>query len=314
MYLINTSYGWNPGDDLIREGVINILGLQEASKVFVNRAQLIIDGNIVPQWKTIRNNETPDELGKIAKAIIMAGSPEWLDFFEEFYEVAVKYQLPIYFVGVGMKPGAKNTDALLQSVKHLVKGATVRDNIAASTLKRHSIETTWFPDPAFSASYEIPPIKKYELVVNYRSCGGNGNFKPDFDDAWSAVQRAYSSDISLVTVHEQGEYAKAKSIFKAPVFYSSDYLDYKRIYANTRVYLGGRIHGATPVLACGGTAYVLYNSSKIQALSKVAEFMDTLYISKYSDTIPSLEYKDSTNSLAKLKNRISAHMKYWGDR
>jgi len=311
MFIINTTYGWNPGDDLIREGVINLLGIQHESKAFINRGQLIVNGKITPIWKMLKNVESPDYLATHAKAIIMAGTPEWLDFFEEFYKAAAKHSLPIYMVGIGMRSVARRAPALIDSVKHLIKGATVRDTYAAAALAERGIPYEWFPDPAFSASYDVPSSKRYELVVNYRSHGGNGSFTNAFDDKWAEAASKYSSAIDLVTVHEQGEYARAKKIFSAPVFYSSDYMDYKYIYANTKVYLGGRIHGATPVVACGGTAHVIYSNSKISVLSKVAEFVDTLTISSYNQNIPDISCNDPTRALANLKMKEDQHRAYW---
>jgi len=314
MYLINTSYGWNPGDDLIREGVLNLLDIKQESKVFVNRGQVTVDGKISPIWKVLRNGESPDYLASNANAIVMAGSPEWFDFFEEFYEAAVKYSLPIYMVGIGMRSVSKRAPKLIDSVKHLIKGATVRDAIASKALSERDIPHEWFPDPAFAASYTMPTVKRYGLVVNYRSCGGNGVLKSAFDPKWAEVEKLYGKDIDLVTVHEQGEYAKAKKIFSAPVFYSSDYLDYKDIYSNTTLYLGGRIHGATPVVASGGTAHIIYNSPKISALSKVAEFIDTLTISTYEQPVPSISAKDPVLALRWLEEKLCQHRTYWGPR
>jgi hypothetical protein len=315
MWLVNTSYGWNPGDDLIREGVFNLFGLgSQDSKVFVNRGQTRVNGKNEAIWRILRNVESPEHLASQATGIIMAGSPEWFDFFEEFYEAAAKYSVPIYMVGVGMRSVSKRAPALIDSIKHLVKGATVRDSHAAGALKERGISHEWFPDPAFSASYSVPVSKRYGLVANYRSHGGNGTFKDTFDAKWGEVEKKYGKDIDLVTVHEQGEYAKAKKIFSAPVFYSSDYLDYKDIYSSTRLYLGGRIHGATPVLATGGTAHIIYNSPKISVLEKVAPIMDTLSISSYKDAIPDLQEKDPTGALRAMEIKVQQHKDYWASR
>jgi len=314
MYLINTTYGWNLGDDLIREGVINLLGIQNKSKVFVNRCQLRAGSGFTPMWKSQRNMCSPRELVEHASGLVVAGSPEWVRFFEEFYEVAIEHNLPIYLVGVGMRCVAKRDLILLDRVKHLVCGATVRDRHAAVTLKEVGIPCKWFPDPAFSADYPIPESKRYGLVVNYRAAGGNGEHeaRDDFDYCWREIANSVDQ-IDLVTVHEQVEYNRACKIFKAPVFYSSDHREYKDIYANAEVYIGGRIHGAVPVVACGGTAHVFYDSTKIDALKKVAEFMDTLTVTKYGRPISKLNKVEAGPSLERLHAHIVKHEAYWRD-
>jgi len=312
MWLINTSYGWNPGDDLIREGVFNLLRLSQVTpKVFVNRGQTKVNDKTVPIWKILRNFESTEHLVSQATGIIMAGSPEWVDFFEDFYIQASAYNVPIYMVGIGMRSVSKDANNLVNSVKHLIKGATVRDKHASAALKSCGIESQWFPDPAFSASYTIPTSKRYGLVVNYRSHGGNGTFKDTYDDKWREIAKKYESDIEIVTVHEQGEYKKAKKIFSSPVFYSSDYTDYKYIYSNTKLYIGGRIHGATPVLSTGGTAYLIYNSPKIDALQKVSKFMDTLKVLNFNSPVPDISYIDSTLAIKRLQEYIQQHKRYW---
>lgn len=312
LYLINTTYGWNPGDDLIREGVLRLLDIAHEPKVFINRGQALVDEQIIPMWKLQRNAEVPNKLARQAKALVIAGSPEWVRFAEEFYSAAVRYKLPIYLVGVGQPvPGCADA---LENAKHLIVGATVRDKYAAAALEELDIPYEWFPDPAFYAQYD-QCTTKLDLVVNYRAKGGNGRVLDDFDDTWRAVARRYGKKIKLVTVHEQGEIERARKIFKAPVFFSSDYLDYKRIYSSTKRLIGGRIHGATPVLATGGVAHVFYNSAKIDALEQVATFMDTLTISRYEGVaIEELPTGKPSKSIARLKSKLEEHRQYWASR
>jgi len=314
MYLINTSYGWNAGDDFIREGVLDLLGIRDESKIFVNRNQVRTGDELRPLWQVQRNSCDPDYLAKHAKGIVISGSPEWVKFFEGFYEAAISYNLPIYLVGVGMRAVGEEQLDLLRRVKHLVRGATVRDKYAASTLARAGIPHEWFPDPAFSAHYEIPANKRYRLVVNYRANGGNGQTEmlADFDPYWKEIACSIGP-IDLVTVHEEVEYNRAKEIFQAPVFYSSDYRDLRRVYTDTKVYVGGRLHGAAPVIACGGTAYSLYNNIKADALRQIATFMDTLTVMEYG-TMPNVREKDPGPSLMRLEKYTEQHRGYWRSR
>lgn len=313
MWLINTSYGWNPGDDLIRDGVLELLGIQEESKVFVNRGQVDLGGAIHPIWKMVRNMSDARSLAAEAKGIVVAGSPEWYTYFEEFYQAALEFQLPVYLVGIGMRSPGKEALAMFESLQPLIKGATVRDKYAASAMQAYDIPYEWFPDPAFSAPYPAVSEKKYGLVVNYRAGGGNGEFTDKFDERWRQVSQQFAKEIDLVTVHEMGEYKKAKLLFPGKrVFFSSDYVDYKKIYASTARYIGGRVHGATPVVATGGTAHVLYNHTKVDMLRQVATFTPTLTVTSYDEEVPyPLQSKETGAELGKW---LGKHKAYWESR
>ena len=114
-------------------------------------------------------------------------------------------------------------------------------------------------------------------------------------------------------MHEAGEYALAKRIFpEQTVFFSSDYLDYKRIYSATSRYLGGRVHGATPVIATGGTAHVVYNNLKIDVLEQVSTIAETLTVSRYDEPVPaSIDKKPIGPALGEW---LRKHKSYWGQR
>jgi len=307
MYLVNTTYGWNLGDDLIRDGVINLLGLAGEPMVFVNRAQVRRGSGKVPLWKVLTNMPSPDELCRNAKAFVVAGTPEWVNYAQEFYQACLKHDVPIYLVGVGMVEGHQ----LLSRCKSVIKGATVRDRFARRTLKRVGISAPWFPDPAFHGDFPQSSKKKFSLVINYRAKGGNGNFRSDYDDYWRRVAKKFGSEIDLVTVHEAGEYERAAAIFDAPIFYSSNYMDYKPIYANTARYLGGRIHGATPVVATGGTAWLVYRAKKVDAMHQVAKLGETLRVLAYGDLPDSLEQRSPDGMLRELNIRRVQHQEYW---
>jgi len=309
MYLVNTTYGWNLGDDLIREGVFNLLGLSGEPTVYVNRAQVRRGGSKTPLWKVLANMPPPDELCRNAKGFVVAGTPEWVNYAQEFYKACLRRGVPIYLVGVGMTEDHK----LLAQCRPLIKGATVRDRFAKSALLKAGISAPWFPDPAFHADFPQPPEKKFSLVVNYRAKGGNGAFKDDHDGYWRRVAREFGRDIGIVTVHEAGEYERAAAIFDAPIFYSSNYLDYKPIYASAARYLGGRIHGAVPVVASGGTAWLVYRAKKVDAMRQVAKLGETLRVLSYREFPDSLDRRSPDSMLRELEARRVQHRAYWAE-
>lgn len=310
LHLINTTYGWNLGDDLIREGVLALLGLKGEPMVFINRAGVSCGGANVPLWKVHNNIPPCEELCSEAKTFVMAGTPEWLHWAEEFYQTALRRGIPILLVGVGWRQGNRR---LLARCKPLIKGATVRDRFAKRTLRAAGIDARWFPDPAFHADYPRAE-KDLSLVVNYRADGENGrNYSDGTDGYWREVAGRFGSEIDLVTVHEAGEYKRAAAIFRdTPIFFSSDYTDYKPIYSRTARYLGGRIHGAVPVVACGGTAWLVYRHQKIDAMQRAARLGETLHILTYDTEPPSALVQQSPGRmLRELETYRIRHKNYW---
>ncbi len=315
MILVNTTYGWNCGDDLIREGVFRLLGIRpENPKVFINRCQVdrchVVDNQ--PLWKYLTNMASPDELCRSARALVIAGTPQWVEMAQEFYQAAAKYQVPVYIVGVGLSGNGHRARGALIAVQDLIVGATVRDYHAAKTLSRvHGIPCAWFPDPAFSAEYP-DTLWRYDLVLNYRAGGGDAHELNDgLDEHWRAVWEQNRERIDLVTVHDMREIGPARSLFPGnTVFYSGDYRDYKVVYSQAAHYIGGRVHGAIPVVATGGTAHLYYDGPKADAMQRVAKFTPTLTVSKYDGTVVDLTARPDTE----LSKRLADHADYWKQR
>lgn len=309
MYMINTTHGWNLGDDLIREGVFNLLDINDKSMVFINRNQIKINETLwKPQWQMEQAFTNLDDILRCGKAYVVAGTPEWLNQTEKIYRYCIDNSIPIYIIGVGMN----QTDlGLLKLCSHLIKIATTRDRFAKEFLESAGISTERFPDPAFYANYPTVNKKSHKLVINYRAYGGNGKFDTRNDNYWQSILQKFSEHIDLVTVHEPGEYSMAHKIFgklNIPIFFSSDYTKYKEIYANTSVYIGGRIHGAVPVVASGGTAWLTYRAQKVEALRPIEHACETLKILDYN-TYP--EHSEALPNDLTLKYLETQKQKYF---
>jgi len=256
MYLISTTYGWNLGDDLIREGCFNLLDITGDACFFLDRTML---NNRKRTYQFQKNTPPLDELCKASTSFIAAGTPEW--YLGDIFSACRENDLPIIIIGAGM--GGRS----LESSKHLIKIATCRDHIAFKTFKNNGVEAKIFLDPAFFCNLEHKnDTKKYDIVMNFRAGRGNGHdtFNPVYIDRFKKLYSQYRDRISIITAHEVQELIVAQSLFPdSNIFFSSDYRDYKKIYFNCKHYIGGRIHGCIPAYIGGADVHVIYHHPKM---------------------------------------------------
>ena len=189
------------------------------------------------------------------------------------FAACLKNNTPIHIIGAGMR--GWNTDSFNSfklCQKHgLIKTMTCRDSYSHSIANRYGIDSKIYLDPAFmikTKQYkEDKP--KFNIVLNFRSAGGNKreSYDMSFINTYLNLFNKYESKIDLITTHELPEYITACKFFpKEKIFFSSDYNDYKRIYLNCKVYVGGRIHGTIPSYTGGSECHIIYNNSKVNVI------------------------------------------------
>lgn len=256
-WVVSTTTGWNVGDDIIRQGVFNLTGIDPDRDAVVYYDRCVIGDSYPPRFiANEKRNAVPDMI-RDANGLILAGTPEWANFQENLWRQAGIWRKPIHVVGVGF-----HQEPPLIDYKSLIQTCTVRDNLAKDYLKKNGYEAKLFLDPAFHADYPVADAE-LDIVFNYRPNGGNGSFGTLNDLTWKALYERFQDRIDLITVHELGEYRMARHIFPdAEVFYSSEPKGFQQVYANAKHYIGGRIHGAVQVAATGGTSSLLYGNPK----------------------------------------------------
>lgn len=304
MIVVNTTTGWNCGDDLIREGVIELLGSRGAPMVFVDR-HILKGGQRMHQASKMVPD--PKELAEQADVLVIAGTPEWTGAgMSKLYAECAKRGVPTFIVGVG-RPG--NRSEVLRLKANIVK-ATVRDDAAYKSLTANGVPCERFIDPAFHAP-RPKCDKKFELVVCFRAAGGNGIYSHGLDAYWRRFAEMHKPD--LVTVHEPKEVKYARAIFGAEkVFFSSEWHAYMPIYASAKRVFSGRIHGAVPAIASGATTWLVYNQPKVECMSTASAIDDsTLSMLSYGDPIPEeLPEVDPATMLSYIRNQGQAHAEY----
>lgn len=254
-WVVSTTTGWNVGDDIIRQGVFNLMGINPATESVVYYDRCVV-GKVGhhPIFLADKKYNAPslDGLMTEAKGLILAGTPEWANFQQPLWNKAKEYNVPIHVVGVGLEQ--------MPALDVSLKTCTCRDRLAKEYLERFSHEPKMFLDPAFHANYPEPK-EEIDIVLNYRANGGNGNYGEENDRFWVKLYEKFRDRIEMVTAHEYGEYLRAKRLFPdVDVFYSSEAIGFQQVYANAKHYIGGRIHGCVQAVATGATASLIYGN------------------------------------------------------
>ena len=243
MYVLNTTRGWNVGDDIIRVGVCKLIGITPSTPViYASRAQCFKGLSWEPAWKIV--SRVPwDEIMMECDGYVVCGSPEWIYANEEMYQFAAQFKKPVWIVGVGQR--GQKLGFVRKCAKHL-KGVTTRDNIALKDLRRAGVKAERHPDPGFMTRGDNKPTGG--LVINFRREGSPRKYFDTDEKLWIKIAQVLKGQYDLVTVHEPGEISVAKRIFGTKIFCSQDPEAYLEIYRNCRALVTGRIHAAVPAL------------------------------------------------------------------
>lgn len=280
MFLISTTSGWNLGDDLIREGVLRLLEIDEDrdSVIWLNRAQ--VDGEDKeekrpwsPLWMRLRNLGDRRALAENAQALIVAGTPEWIDAMQPFLRLAVTTSLPVLMVGVGGGQEGQTHHLMPLLKAECLNAATVRDEAAQGAFAEQGIQAPRFFDPAFHSgggtlSTDGRANARKLFIFNPRL------ETPEQEAGYRELYRKLRGQIDMVVVHEPHEYMRAENLFDKPVYHHSDYNRMLNLYRHCGTYVGGRMHGAIPSLASGAEVHLVCHERKHREMHWLLERLD----------------------------------------
>ena len=104
-------------------------------------------------------------------------------------------------------------------------------------------------------------------------------------------------DPKRVIVHSNYEIKNAERLFgKEYVYYCTNYIDMLKIYAQTKNYIGTRIHGAISAIVNGASTLLIYHSTKVKAFSEG--------IDKLSEDYPEIKNFTKVLNVSKISNEI----------
>lgn len=277
--LISTTRQWNPGDEFIMMGAINILKEiynYNVNPIIFNRnpsirvgcswrnktqsysftlkwdykywkgksffTELFRIGHYDNSWKDDMNISNID-------MALFAGSPEWYGKrLKAMYQAIEKGDIPTIFLGLGAGDSIDfaKSDAIVDRVLTMAKVIMTRDKQTEKMLKKYG--AIYMPCPALFAAPSnkiVKEVKKIGLIyATHETLKGNNVSKSMHDyiiDLYKELNKIY--DVELVC-HYIDEIDKAKDEFPdIDINYSYDSKDYIDIYNKFDLVIGGRVHG-----------------------------------------------------------------------
>ena len=278
--LVSTTRQWNPGDEFILLGSLNImkniLGKDNINTIIFNRnPDIRVGGRIRNNSKTLKNtykwdvsefrgksiiqtffnighydNSWKDDMDiENIDIVIFAGSPEWYGRrLKPLYEAIEYRNIPIIFLGLGAGDSIKfsKADKVVRKVLKKAQLITVRDKETECLLKQYGAK--YIPCPALlsaPSNRKVTEVKKIGLIYATNETLKGNNVSKEMHDyivkLYKEIMNKYN--VGLVC-HYVDEIDKARAEFpEADIYYSYDSKDYINIYNNFDLVLGGRVHG-----------------------------------------------------------------------
>jgi len=268
MLLVSTTALYCIGDDFIRDGVMRLCGVGDEPTVWLNKSEMKYRGkHHITYWI---DGEMPPTAGLVedARAVVIAGTPAWLDRAANVYDHCLESGTPLWIIGAGKVQ--EKVDLLARANEAgLVHVATARDIPARDTMAAADIEAPIFYDPAFHADYPVGVEKTVDLAVCYKT--DKHPKARDAEGAHREIAAHYGDRIEAVFVHSPCEIRPAREIYGIEPYFHHDYRRYLPRYAACRCIIAGRLHAAIPVLATGGSAHVIYASQKREMLQRLED-------------------------------------------
>lgn len=277
--LISTTRQWNPGDEFIMLGALNVLDEllgDNYNPIIFNRNpdirggasfrnctrkyefsykwdstsfrgkgglhELLRIGHYDNSWKDDMN---PDNID----IALFAGSPEWYgNRLRPMFRTIDKNNIPAIFLGLGagdsmdFKYSAPEVHRVLSNSKLI----TTRDRATEALLREY--DAIYVPCPAILAAKKIRVVDGVEKIgliyATDRTLKGN-NVSEEMHEyilkIYPELMKRYSCGL---VCHYIDELDQARKDFPdADLFYSYDAKDYEKIYNQFDIVVGGRVHG-----------------------------------------------------------------------
>jgi len=272
--LFSTTRQWNPGDEFILMGVINLLKdiIGEFNSIIYNRNPEVRQfTNYLNPFRHSKycnkffkgkgkiesflrigfwDNSFKDEMElDFIDMVVFAGSPEWMGGrLLPLYKKLLNYEKPIIYLGIGSGSKLSFNDIKSPYVDVLRKAKliTVRDSLTYELLK--PLNPHYLPCPAlFSSSYEkeIREVKKIGLIfATNKSVVNNRISKKTYQYLLNLYDELIKNFECEIVCHYIDELPEAFRIYKGmKIHYSYDAKDYLDIYKRFDLVIGPRVHG-----------------------------------------------------------------------
>jgi hypothetical protein len=268
--VFSTTRQWNPGDEFILMGCMNLLRKQlgDFNPIIYNRNPQIRRARRHDFVKKIDNllgrdfmekfldNSVKDRLSMdYADLVVFAGSPEWRGLrMNKLYRSILEYQLPTLFLGLGTSGrftfDESHFTADEMAVFRAAKLITCRDEdtrLSLQPLPVHQI-----PCPALFSSREqrqVKEVKRIGLIYGTKSAVSCNNVSASTHDylmkIYNHILQQYGDRYEVEFVaHYIDELTPFKQDFPGQTLrYSFDSRDYLDIFGRYDLVIGHRVHG-----------------------------------------------------------------------
>ncbi|MDB1122448.1 polysaccharide pyruvyl transferase family protein [Vibrio algarum] len=268
--IFSTTRQWNPGDEFILMGCMNLLKehLGEFNPVIYNRNPQIRRHRKYDLIKSVDNALGKDFIEKFndnsvkdrlpmdyADMVIFAGSPEWRGMrTQKLYSSILEYNLPTLFLGLGTNGKFEFNESAFSKDEMAVfkkaKVVTCRDQNTTDGLS--DVSAKFLPCPAlFSSPTEslVKKVKRIGLIYGTNNSAKNNNVSKETYEylmqIYNRIITEFGSDYEIEFVaHYIDELSEFKKDFpEQKLRYSFDSKDYLDIYSQYDLIIGYRVHG-----------------------------------------------------------------------
>jgi len=268
--VFSTTRQWNPGDEFILMGCINLLRehLGDFNPIIFNRN---------PQTRRARKYDIIKGIDKLAgkdfvekfldnsvkerppldyaDLAVFAGSPEWRGRrMVKLYESILEFDIPAIFLGIGTSgPFAFNDTHFTSAEQEVFKRArliTTRDSTTQNGLQ--PLETHQLPCPALLSSRDertVKSVKRIGLMYGTGSAVASNNVSAEtyryMMEMYRQILEEFGSETEIEFVsHYIDELSPFRRDFPGQILrYSYDAKDYLDIYGRYDLVIGYRVHG-----------------------------------------------------------------------
>ena len=277
--LISTTRQWNPGDEFIMQGALNIMDEimgKNYNPIIFNRNPDVRGGDnfrnltrkysFTYKWDSCSfkgkgglhelfrighyDNSWKDDMNPNNIDIaLFAGSPEWYGTrLRQMFQVIDANNIPTFFLGLGAGDSVnfKDSDSIVHRVLRSAKLITTRDQSTENLL--HEYGAIYIPCPALLAAGTnriVKDVREIGLIYATDKTLKGNNVSTEMHkyilSLYPELMKRYHC--SLVC-HYIDELDQARKEFPdVEIYYSYDSKDYSEIYNNFDLVVGGRVHG-----------------------------------------------------------------------
>ena len=326
--LFSTTRGWNPGDEFILRGIINLLKpiMGEFNPIIFNRHpelhNLERDFNtqpinyyhtLKPHWKRFDNSWREQSNLANIDYVIFAGTPEWLAKpVDPLLKFIVEKNIPTLYMGIGSFENIAHLrlDDLPQLDRTVLQNArliTVRDTTCAKILS--PLTTKVLPCPALFAANDQTLRSNLQRIAlsmqGIQTINGQRIDPANFEFCLRLFKRLNQEfDCSLVC-HYIKDLEELQPYLgnDMPFRYSYNADDYLNIYDEFDLTITTRVHGAGLCASLGIPALHIAHSKR----SETASGFLSEAIHPQNDTIDNIVAKVKALDIQKMSRKLFAH-------